>query len=199
MTFFPSGFDARADSVVKLDLVSIDTPDGEARFIIGQDGKFTDASENVWWGSSLISAGDLEMSIGGTAPSGAITLAYNIDDTVGAPSLIADLRALGRSYVSGRSVTFWLQLLQTVEQFHAPVLAPIPLAVRVATSLSFQIEGPQRRAISLGIEGPFANRNTARGYVYNTADHARLIGSDNPSLEFMPTDLYQRPDERVFG
>lgn len=199
MSFFPAGFDARAESVCKLDLVSIDTPDGLARFVLGGDGIFRDFAGHVWWGSSLIAATDLELSIGGTAPSGSLTLSYSQDTSAGAPGLMAQVRSLGADYVRGRAVTFLVQPLQSIEEFHAPTLAPIPMAVRAASFISFEIDGPQRRAITLGIEGPFSGRNEARGFVYNTADHARLIGSANPSLQFMPTDLYQRPDERVFG
>lgn len=199
MSFFPPGFDVRADVVARIDLVSIDTPDGPARFLLGGEGRFRDVSGNDWWGCSLISASDLEMSIGGTAPSGSLTLTYQIDTTPTAPTLISQIRALGRDYVAGRAVTFWIQPLLSVEEFHAPTIAPIPVAVREATYVSFEVEGPMRRSISLGIEGPFAGRNVARGYLYNTADHSRLTGAFNVSLEYIPNDLYQRPDERVFG
>lgn len=195
MSFFPEGFDPRADVVGVLDLVSIDTPDGLVRLVLGGDGRFTDIDGHVWWGSTLVGATDLEMSIGGTAPSGSLTLAYFQDPDAG--ELISEVRALGRDYIDGREVTFWIQVLQTMEDLYAPQVAPIRLAVRRATGLRFDVQGAMQRAITLDFEGPFAGRNTARGWTYCTADHARLTGAANPSLEFMPTDTWQ--DQKLFG
>ncbi|SFD16040.1 hypothetical protein SAMN05444415_1081, partial [Salipiger profundus] len=49
MTFFPSDFDPRDERLGLLDLVSLNTPDGTARFWIGGDGVFTDSSGEQWF------------------------------------------------------------------------------------------------------------------------------------------------------
>lgn len=189
MSFFPAGFDARADAVAMLELVSIDTPDGVARYILGRDGKFTDVDGHVWWGSTLVSSPEAEMPINGTAPSGALTLAYFQDPSQ--PDLIEQIRALGADYITGRPITFWLQVFGDVREFWAPVAAPIRLMTRQMTSLGFAGAGPLERSITLTFESAFAGRNTGRGWVYNTTDHARLVGASNPSLQYMPHDTYQ--------
>lgn len=189
MSFFPAGFDPRADVVGALDLVNINTPDGDFGFLLGVDGKFTDVNGKTWWGSTLLAGGDMEMPINGTAPSGSLTLSFFQDP--GQPDLIGQMMALGAAYVAGRSATFYVQPLTAVEQFHAPILAPIPLAVREMRSLTWRAVGALERSITVAFEGAFAGRNTARGYFYTTADHARLIGEPNSSLQFMPSDTFQ--------
>ena len=47
------------------------------------------------------------------------------------------------------------------------------------------------RRLSLSFESVFSGRNTARGWFYGTADHAKLIGEANASLSRMPTDNQQ--------
>lgn len=195
MSFFPVGFDPRADVVGMLNLVEIDTPDGPFGFMVGIDGRFVSTDARVWWGSTLISGGDLEMSIGGVAPSGSLTLSFIEDPDAG--DLVGEIRALGRDYIADRAVTFYLQPILSMAEFVAPTLAPVPVAVRRATGIGFQAAGPMQRSISLAFEGPFAGRNTARGWKYTTTDHARLTGAANPSLEFAPSDLEQ--DEKLFG
>lgn len=195
MSIFPEGFDPRADVIGALELVEIDTPDGPAGFIVGVDGKFASTDERVWWGCSLISGSELEMSINGTAPSGNLTLSFVQDPD--AEELVAQIKALGADYIKGRSITFYLQPILNMAEFTVPTLPPIQIAVRKASSIAFDMVGPLQRSISLAFEGPFAGRNTARGYKYTTADHTRLIGSANPSLEFAPDNLSQ--EEKLFG
>lgn len=198
MSFFPPGFDARADVLGVLDLVSIDTPDGPARFMLGNDGRYRDSAGNDWWGSRLLGASDVQFALQGTAPSAELTLAFDDETAAGAPALIGQLRDLGSDYVRGRAVTFLVVPWTDPDQLLAPVLAPIPFAIRRASAIRFGMQGDMVRQIGLTIEGVGIGRNTARGWVYNTADHARLVGAPNPSLQYIPTDLYQRPDERVF-
>lgn len=195
MSIFPPGFDPRADVVGLLELVSIDTPDGLARFMPGIDGVFVDVDGHQWTGSTLIQSGDLEMSRGGAAPSGSVGMTFFQDPE--AADLVAQLRALGAAYTAGREVVFWVQPLLTTAEFYAPTVPPIRVAGRKATSPTFSGEGSLQRGISLDIEGPFAGRNEARGYQYTTEDHARLTGSPNPSLMYMPTDL--DVEEKLFG
>ena len=56
MSFFPAGFDARADVVGALPLVEIDTPDGACGFLPGMDGRFVSTDARVWWGSVLLAS-----------------------------------------------------------------------------------------------------------------------------------------------
>lgn len=195
MSFFPPGFDPRADVVGLMDLVSIDTPDGLYRFLLGTDGRFVDVDDNTWLGSQLIIPPDVEMARGGVAPSGALTLTFIPDPADG--DLVAELRALGQGYIDGREIAFWVQPLNSIAEFYAPTLAPIRVASRRATSLGFDLSGPLERTITLDFEGPFIGRNTARGYRYTTEDHARLTGAANSSLRFMPGDTFQ--NQRLFG
>ena len=195
MSFFPPEFDPRAEVVAVLDLVMIDTPDGPARFLLGVDGRFRDIDGDDWWGCTLISGTDLEMSIGGTAPSGSLTLSFEQDDL--SDVLVSEVRALGQAYVDGRAITFLVQPLTAMEEFWAPLLAPITVAVRTARGVTFSAAGAQQRALTLSFEGPAAGRNEARGWTYCTTDHALLTGAANPSLELMPTDLWQ--EQKLFG
>lgn len=194
MAFFP-GLDLTEETVLMLDLVSIETADGTFRFMLG-DGKFTDAEGNVWWGSSLIEAGDVEMSIGGVAPSASLTLSFFQDPQAG--ELVAEIKALGLGYVEDRAVTFWVQPLRSPNEFWAgPTLPMQRLATRKATGVLTSLDGPLQRSLGLEIEGPFSNRNTRKGRQYTTADHAALVGAANPSLEFAPKD--QNQPEKLFG
>lgn len=195
MSVFPEGFDPRADVVGVLDLISIDTPDGLARFMPGIDGIFTDVDGHQWVGSTLITPGDMELARGGAAPSGSIGMSFFQDPA--AADLVTELRALGAAYVAGREIVFWAQPLLTLNDFYAPTVPPFRVATRLATSPTFGGEGAYQRSIMLAFETGFAGRGEARGWQYTTEDHARLTGSANPSLTYMPTDLAY--DEKIFG
>ncbi|MGL4309805.1 MAG: hypothetical protein ACRCSU_04905 [Paracoccaceae bacterium] len=192
MSFFPPGFDPRADIVRVLDLVNINTPDGDFGFLLGRDGKFTDVNSKVWWGSSLIDVPDLELSINGAAPAGSLTLSWFEDPTQrhdpDEPGLIEQVMALGADYIRGRELSFYVQPMTDDSQLWAPTIAPIPVARMQMQSISFQLMGPSQRSLALTWEGAFRGRNTARGLYYTTTDHARLTGSANPSLTFAPMD-----------
>ena len=195
MSFFPEGFDPRSEAIGLLDLVSIDTPDGLFRFLLGVDGRFRDVDGHVWTGCQLIGASDLRASIQGEAPSGTLTLSFIQDPADG--DLVGEIRALGTDYVRGRAVTFLLQPLDSFEELQAPVFAPVPWLTRRAQHIEFDLTGALERRITLAIEGPFTGRNTAPGLQYTVADHARLIGAPNSSLRLMPTDTYQ--EQKLFG
>jgi hypothetical protein len=64
VTFWPVGIDPREEVFGFLRLASIDAPSGLARFMLGQDGVFTDSSGNAWVGSQLIEASELELPQG---------------------------------------------------------------------------------------------------------------------------------------
>lgn len=198
MSFFPPEFDPRDDVVRVLQLVNINTPDGDFGFLLGIDGKFTDVNGKDWWGSTLVDAPELEMSINGTAPAGQLTLAWFDDPTQRDPdtSLIAEIKALGVDYIAGRALTFYVQPFTDHAQFWAPVIAPIPVAQYRMTSLAFNLQGATERSITLSWEGAYAGRNQARGLYYTPADHARLTGAPNPSLTFAPLD--SRQTEKLF-
>lgn len=195
MTFFPDGFDPRADLAGKFELANINTPEGDFGFLIGVDGIFTDITGKKWYGSRLIGAGDLEMSIGGTAPAGEVTLSFFQDPE--AESLVAEIKSLGVDYVKGRPITFYVQPFTTQEELYSPKVAPIQVARRTMRAISFAANQALDRSITVNFEGPFENRKAAFRGIYNTDDHARLIGAPNPSLEFIPRENQQ--EEKLFG
>jgi hypothetical protein len=195
VSFFPAGFDPRADLVGALELVKINTSTGVVRLMSGIDGRFTDTLGVEWIGSTLLSAERLEMALGGRAPAGQLTFSFFQDPL--APDLISQMRALGADHVRNRPVTFLVQPLLTYADLHQPQVAPIEVAQRRMTSITTTAEGPITRAITLTFEGTFAGRNTARRWTYTTEDHARLVGGPNPSLQFMPKDDFQ--EEKLFG
>lgn len=195
MSFFPAGFDPRDESVGLLDLVAIDTADGTFRFWLGQDGLFDDVDGNRWYGSQLIEAGDLEWSIGGTAPEGRVGISYF--QAEGAPELIAEVRALGVDYVRGRAIRFYVQPLRSHAEFYAPHFAPILWKTGEISALFLDMRGLVERSLMLAFETPLTGRNRARNYFYTTDDHAKLTGSPNPSLSIMPRDNARR--QRLFG
>jgi len=195
MTFFPADYDPRDPVAAVLDLCEIDTPDGAARFILGTDGKFTDANGNTWMGSQLLNVGSLESAIGGQAPEGEITLSYFQDPD--ADNLIAELRATGVDYIAGRPIKFLIQPSGSMAEFQAPTVAPIQWLERTMRVLSFSASGALDRSISVSFEAWSEDRQGALRIVLNTEGHAQLTGSANPSLEFMPTDNFQ--EEKLFG
>lgn len=195
VSFWPADYDPRAEIQSALDLVLIDAPSGSARFMVGQEGVFTDASGAQWVGSQLISAEPLEWPRDGTAPAGGLTLSYFQDPS--APDLIDQLREAGDDVLRGRKVWFYIQPLTRIEDFYAPQHMPVLVATRVAGALRFSAEGDVTRSLQLSIEGPMASRRSARGLNYEVPDHEALIGRANPSLGLMPKDA--RQEEQLFG
>jgi hypothetical protein len=167
MAFFPAGFDPSADVVGVIDLVQIDTPDGVFGFMPGQDGKFVGLDGITYWGSSLISAGNMQSAIQGTAPSGELSLSWIQDPDAG--DLIAEIKTLGLDYIDGRWITFLVMPLQDMNEFYAPPIAPIQFARRRMTRVTYEFSGPLTRSITLGFEGPFADRNSAPNLYYTAA------------------------------
>lgn len=194
MSVFPEWFDPRAEVLFALNLVSIDTPDGVFGFLLGVDGIFTDVNGLTWYGSQLIRGGDDEYSIAGSAPSGQLTLAFFQDPA--APDVVAQIRDLGANYVSGRDLVQYVQPLRSQAEFSAPTVPPIPVMTRVMRQIRYRLDEGQGRSIGLSYEGGFETRRQARRMVWNTVDHARLIGEANPSLQFVP-QIYDR-EEKLF-
>lgn len=190
-----TGIPARDDITGLLGLIEIDTPDGPARFMVGVDGVFRDIEGRAWAGSQLLSANEIEWSRGGEAPEGSLSLSYFQDPA--APDLIAQIRDLGADYVDGRTLRYYVQPIGSMADFYAPRLPPVLIATRRAGAVTFELQGDIVRRLSLTVEGPLAARRAARSRFYTVDDHARLIGTANPSLEFMP--LEPREEEALFG
>jgi hypothetical protein len=80
---------------------------------------------------------------------------------------------------------------------YAPAVPPIQWMRRTMRTLKFQAEGAQGRSITVTFEAWTEQRRGARRIVLNTQGHAQLIGSKNPSFQFMPTTNFQ--EEKLFG
>lgn len=195
MTIVPSGVTVGEDYFAGLYLVDIDTPDGSYGLIVGADGKFTDLNAKVWYGSTLFSAGDIEEARGGVAPSGSLSMTFFQDPDT--PSLIEEIRAQGEDYIKGRECRFYTQVFADPDDLYAPKVAPILRNTRIMRGITFSATGAQDRSITVDFESVNEARNQRRGLVYNTTDHARLIGSANPSLSFIPQDNFRQ--QKMFG
>ncbi|MCJ8139561.1 hypothetical protein [Falsirhodobacter halotolerans] len=187
--------DSRAEVVAVLPLVEVTTTDGPYRFILGMDGTFTDVANREWLGSSILGGGANEILIGDIAPRGTLSLTFIQDP--GLPDTIAQMKALGVDYIYGLPVKFFVQPLASLEEVGRPTLPPILFMTRRQTGLTFNLDGPAQRSITLTYEGVGANGNQQRRQVYNTADHARLIGRANPSLQYIPQEMEN--DVSLFG
>lgn len=194
MTLNPE-YDFRADVISVLDLVALDTTEGMVRLWLGEDGFFTDTDGNVWTGSKLLTMGEVEYSINGSAPT--ITLGFSFIQDPDSEDLVAAVSALGVAAVKGRPAYFYIQYLRSLNEFYKPFYAPDLITQRVMTNIDYVFDGPQIRGLSLTVEAAFNLRSKAPGGRYNTVDHSRRVGSDNPSLEFMPTNGFD--DEPLFG
>ena len=188
-------FDPRDDVVGVLDLVNVNTADGDVGFLLGTDGIFTDVTGKRWYGSTLLSASRLQSAINGKAPSGTIGLSYIQDPDQ--PDLIDQIKAQGGAYLIGRPVTFYWQPLHDMAEFYAPTIAPQMFLSRIMRTVTMTAEGAQTRQISVGFEAWTEDRRAARRIPLNTEGHARILGAPNPSLEFMPTDAFE--EEKLFG
>lgn len=174
----------RDEVVAFLRLVEINTTEGPFRFILGTDGAFTDSAGHEWIGSTILSGSENTMVIGDTAPRGSLTVRFMQDPSL--PDIVAQMKELGADYVARKPVRFFLQRFFDLSEVGAPVEPPVLLFTRQATGLTFNLEGPATRAITLSYEGIGASGNMQRRMVYNTTDHARLIGRENPSLQYIP-------------
>ena len=196
MSFFPEGFDPRSPVSHALDLVEVDTSDGETtRFLLGTDGVFVDMLGREWMGSSMASVTGMQSAIDGIAPVGTASLSYFQDpaDT----DLIAKLKSLGLSYIAGREIRFYIQPIALVEDLYRPTTAPILWATRIMRQISYKANGAQDRQISVSFETWAERRGAARRIKMDTEGHAALLGAPNPSLEFKPTVDFT--EEKLFG
>lgn len=194
MSIFPPGFDPSGDIQFGLNLVTIDTPDGTFGFVIGADGIFTDINGMKWYGSQLIQAGDDEFATEGNAPSGQITMSFFQDPA--APDVISQVRELGADYVDGRDLIQWVLPMKSQAEFYAPTVAPIRVMTRTMRQVVLNLQEGQQRTIGVTYEASFERRRDRRRLIWNTTDHALLIGGANPSLQFVP-QIYDQ-EEKLF-
>lgn len=195
MTLTIEQWNPRDRLVALLDLVNINTADGDFGFISGTDGVFTDVNGKMWYGSTLISVPRLQSAIDGVAPAGSIEMSFvqdpSDDDVVG------QLRDLGLDYIKDRPISFYVQPLRSMEEFYAPTLPPELHTVRTMRTMTLAASGAAERSISVGFEPWTEDRRSARRIAYNTDGHARLTGAANPSLSYMPTENFE--EEKLFG
>lgn len=187
--------DTRAEVLGVLHLVEITTLDGPFRFMLGVDGEFKDTNGRTWLGSTILAAGERTMMVGDEAPRGSLSMTFIQDPSM--PDVVTQIKALGVDYVYGLPIKFWVQPFAKHEEAVAPVEAPRLMMTRKATGITFDIEGPARRVITLSYEGVGASGNQQLRRVYNTADHSRLVGAQNPSLQYIPQAAEN--DEPLFG
>jgi hypothetical protein len=192
---FPAEYDFSAENVGLIELVELDTTEGIARFILNEDGFFTDINGHTWAGSKLISVSEVEYSINGSAPN--VELSFSFIQDPDAVDLVTAVRTSGLASIKGRQATFYIQYMSALKEFYRPIFAPQKLTSREMLSLGYTFDGPQIRSLSLTVEGPFRLRSKPIGLRYNTADHSRRVGHANPSLEFMPTN--SSDEQQLFG
>ncbi|SMO64102.1 hypothetical protein [Paracoccus laeviglucosivorans] len=187
--------DARAEVLGIIRLAEVTTAGGVFRFILGLDGRFIDVNGQVWIGSTLLDVPELEMLVGDIAPSGSITITY-LQDPDG-PDFVGQMKQLGLVYVEGLPVRFYAQPFTDLSQVGAPVEPPELIATRRQTGLTYTVDGPAQRSITLTFETLGASGNHQPRLIYNTEDHAALIGRANPSLQYIPQEIEN--DEPLFG
>jgi hypothetical protein len=195
----PADWELDADIVGAIVLVELDCTDGvdsfPLRFVVNDEASFRDSSGNVWWGSKLISVDQLDFSIGGDAPAVNVTLSYTVDPDV--TDFITLVRQYGKDAVRYRLAKFYLQYIGSHEEIFAPIYEPVLLTTRRMMNLTYSISGPQTRSVSVGVEGAFDLRSKPVNGRYTDADHRRRTGTNDPSLEFMPTNASD--EESLFG
>lgn len=187
-------YDFRQEVIGRLELVNINTPDGDFGFMVGTDGVFKDINGKLWYGSTLIQAGEQQYSYSGNAPAGELTLSFIQDPDQ--PDLINQIRELGNGYIKDRNITFFVQPITAMADFYNPTMPPQLVLTRTMKTLRFTAQGLQNRQISLTFETAWVDRKKGRRFVYNTADHSSAIGYFNPSLEFIPTVDFQ--EQKLF-
>ena len=144
-------FDLRDDVIGILDLVNLDTPDGEFGFLLGVDGVFTDVNGKVWVGSTALGSDRLQSAINGVAPEGRIAFSFFQDPQQ--LDLVEQVKALGIEYLSGRAISFWYQPISSVAELSAPVLPPRKWLTRTIRTLSVRANGARDRTLSPSARG----------------------------------------------
>lgn len=176
-------------------LVELDTTEGFLRFMVGENGVFTDANGVKWLGSTLVQIGEVEAAINGIAPSWEMSLSY-VHDPERGNDPIAAIREYGVAAIDGRKARLYFQYFGRHEEMYAPIWEPIRLTTRIMRKLSYSLQGEAMRTVSVLCEGPFPLKSRPVNGRYTDADQRRRHGGD-PSLEFMPVHGFD--DEPLFG
>lgn len=189
-------FDPRDPIIAKLQLVEFDATDGVHRFIVGVNHvMYTTGGAILWRGSAALKVSSMQESIQGIAPSGSITMSFFQDPHGG--SLIQTLKNHGENYILNRDVRFYWLPIRNDGEWASTNLAPILFATRKVRTVTFSGDGARKRSITVAFESVSDNRQVSSAVKLNATGHARLTGSANPSLEFMPTN--NEPTESLFG
>lgn len=190
----PTDWDLSSEVVGLLLLAELDCVDATIRFILNDEGQFTDSNGNVWLGSKLLSMSELDFPTNGEAPLTTLKFSYTYDADVA--DVVSAAREDGLAAIKGRPCRFYLQYIAQTGEFFAPVHAPLLISTRTMRSLEYELNGPQMRSLSVKIETPFDGRSKPVNGRYTDADQRRRYPG-NPSLEFMPTN--SSDDEQLFG
>ncbi len=185
---FPVEFEFDGEFVGLLLLAELQTQEHTLRFILNDEGKFTDINSNVWLGSKLISMGDVEFSTGGDAPSSQIVLSLGSDPD--AIDVVSEVQQYGVDAVRHRPCNIYVQYLGEIEERYSAIHEPILITSREMYNIRYNFDGPQTRQISITMEGPFNLRSQPINGRYTDEDHRRRSGTGDPSLEFMPVNNF---------
>ena len=191
----PATWDLEAEIVGYVTLVHLDTTEGVLRFLLGEDGTFTDASGNEWLGSKLLSIGAVELSIGDRVPTTEFSFTYTVDTD--GEDLVSIARGFGLAAIRDRYATFYLQPLAQYEEFFAPTFSLVQIARRRMMQLRYDISGPKDRRVSVILDGPMNLASKPTNGRYTTPDATRRKGSEDLSHEFMPTNPFD--EQSLFG
>lgn len=195
MSYFPEGFNCRDDVSGLFHLVQVDTPDGPFRFLLNSEGVFTDTDGNEWLGAALVRDEALGFGLGGTAKASSMHLRM-IDDPADPDGLVSQILEIGSDYIKGRSLTRYVQPIGSINEMYAPKYPVQRVSEEVMDYITKEAPDAINRSMTLHLEGAFRVRGGARGLVYNVTDHARQLGTANPSYEFVPTEPRE---EKIFG
>lgn len=176
-------------------LCELDTSEGFIRLLFGDDGVFTDLNGNQWIGSTLLQIGEVERSNSGTAPTWEINLSYVHDPDRGTDPITA-IREFGVAAIDGRPAKLYFQYFGKHEEMYAPIWEPILVSTHTMRRLTYNIDGPQTRSVSVTCEGPYPLRSKPVNGRYTDADQRRRENGD-PSLEFMPFSSFD--EQPLFG
>jgi hypothetical protein len=190
----PSDWDLSAEIVGLAILVELDCVGVTARFILGDEGTFTDSNGNVWMGSKLFSMSEIDFPTNGEAPVTSLRFTYTFDPDL--TDVVSIARAEGLAAIRNRPCRIYLQYFAATGELFAPVHAPLLVATRTMRALEYELTGPQTRSLTVKMETAFDGRSKPVNGRYTDADQRRRHPG-NPSLEFMPTN--STDDEQLFG
>lgn len=204
----PANWDLEAEVVGALFLIEVDTVDGPLRFVLEDEMSFVDRNDNVWMGANLVSMSEIEFSIDGTAPGLTLEMSYTTD-MPGANELMVKVQAMGLDAVLDRDCKIYIQYLGDATEFFmdaagkvlAGVEEPHLLTTRRIKNIGYRADGPNVRALSISVEGPWSLRSRPINGTYSSADQRRRTADNplgpDPALDVMPTNDYD--SQPLFG